>query len=369
MVLKELSLKNVRVFEDVKIDFNSHLNIIHGLNGQGKTSLLEAIYYLSLTKSFRVNQDETVLKHDSEYFEIKGSYINTEANKFIVRIFYSNSEGKHAFINSNKVKQFSEVVGKNPVILLSLDDLEITYGVPAARRKFLDILLSQLYPTYLHCLRNYKKSVSQKNKLLSNNIAADKNELDIWNQQLVTYGSQIIFYRLKFLEFANNTIEASYLSISGKSEKIAIRYISTLNEISYTGEIEEIKTVFLENLKNSTSTEIRRKVSLVGPHKDDLGFYKDGYPFKTHGSQGENKSLLLALKINESLYIQEIIGSKPLFLLDDIFGELDNERINNLMGIIKKEGQTFITTTEINKFKQSVPSNTKFIHIKEHAIH
>ena len=132
--------------------------------------------------------------------------------------------------------------------------------------------------------------------------------------------------------------------------------------------LEDIKSVFAETIAKFAEKERKRKVSLVGPHKDDLGFYMDGYPFKSHGSQGENKSFLLALKINESQFIREISGKNPLFLLDDIFGELDSERINNLMEIIKKEGQTFITTTEINKFKGSVPGDTKFIRLKDHAV-
>jgi len=219
-----------------------------------------------------------------------------------------------------------------------------------------------------YCKGKYKKSVSQKNKLLSGNGNFEIRELEIWNQQLVTYGSEIIFKRLKFIEFANSKISSSYQNISKNKEKITIIYNSTLNELSSKSTLNDIKIFFRKALENSKDNEKKRKVCLIGPHKDDLGFLKNNYSFKSHGSQGENKSFLLALKIIESSFIMEVSNKRPLFLLDDIFGELDEERINNLVQLIKKEGQTFITTTEINKFKNSVPGNTKFIHIQNHAI-
>jgi DNA replication and repair protein RecF len=368
MVLKDLTLKNFRVFENIRLEFNSDLNIIHGLNGQGKTSLLEAIYYLSLTKSFRVSKDEIALKHDTEFFEIKGNYGENDIIKQNVRIYYSFNEGKHVFLNSDKADLFSEIVGINPVILLSPDDLELTYGMPAVRRKFLDILLSQLFPKYLYNLKNYKRCVSQKNKQLNNAESFNQKELQIWNQQLVDYGSEIIRDRLKFLQFAKENINKSYMDISGKNDRIHLEYISSLNNLNGKINTDEIKIIYKKTLDTVRESEIKRKVSLSGPHKDDMGFFKNDYPFKTHGSQGENKSFLMALKFVESSYIQETSAKKPIFLLDDIFGELDNERIQNLIRFIKKEGQTFITTTEINKFKNSVSEYAKVIHIENHEI-
>lgn len=369
MFLKEILIKNIRVFETIEIEFNNDLNIIHGLNGQGKTSLLEAIHYLSLTKSFRANKDVVVKKTDAEFFEVKGTFIDHNNSTTNLRIYFSGSEGKHAFINSNKVKQFSEVVGLFPIILLSLDDLELTYGVPAYRRKFLDVLLSQLYPGYLHNLRNYKRSVSQKNRLLNTERTLNNEELEVWNKQLVSYGTEILYHRIKFVDFCNKYISHKYGEISKKNETIQINYISTVSNISKERTLEEAKNNFIKTLKANKENEIKRKTSLFGPHKDDLEFLKNAFSFKTHGSQGENKSFLLALKILESDFITEVSNKKPLFLLDDIFGELDNNRINNLMELIKDQGQTFITTTETKKFKRSNPENKKYIHIQNNAVH
>ena len=368
MFLKKISLKNVRIFNDLKTEFNSKINIIHGRNGQGKTSILEAIYYLSLTKSFRINKDSVVLKNNSEFFEISGSFLDEKNTSTQSRIFYSAEEGKHAFINSEKIKQFSELVGMFPVILLSLDDLELTYGVPAARRKFLDILLSQLYLGYLHNLRNYKKCITQKNKLLNTDGLISEKDIDVWNQQISNYGSELIFQRIKFIDFVNQQVNDVYKRISDKQEQIEVIYTSTINDLVSYIDLEKIKNLFDQTLKKSSDSEIKRKISLIGPHKDDLDFLKNGFLFKSHGSQGENKSFLMALKTIESNYIQQISKKKPLFLLDDIFGELDNSRVENLVHLINNEGQTFVTTTDLEKFKNIFPENSKLIHLENHVI-
>jgi len=368
MFLKEISLKNVRIFSDLKVGFNPKINIIHGKNGQGKTSILEAIYYLSLTRSFRTAKDAVVLKNDTTFFDISGIFDNEESKEISIRIFYSKEEGKHVFLNSQKVSQFSEIVGLFPVILLSLDDLELTYGVPAARRRFLDILLSQLYPGYMHNLRNYKKCVSQKNKLLNSDDAINEKDINIWNQQISVHGSEVIFHRTKFIHFVNQKINHFYKRISDKEEQIEVSYNSTIQNLESEEDVSRIKEHFNLTLKKAIESEIRRKVSLVGPHKDDLDFLKNGYLFKSHGSQGENKSFLMALKTVESNYIQQIAEKRPLFLLDDIFGELDSSRVENLVRLINNEGQTFITTTDLEKFKDIFPEDSKLIFLKNHSI-
>jgi DNA replication and repair protein RecF len=368
MFLKEISLKNVRIFSDLRTDFNPKINIIHGKNGQGKTSILEAIYYTSLTKSFRTNKDAIVLKNEADFFEVNSLFLNENNKEITSRIYYSEREGKHAFLNGQKVKQFSELVGLFPVILLSLDDLDLTYGVPSTRRRFLDILLSQLFPGYLQNLRNYKKCITQKNKLLNSEEVIQKEDINIWNQQIIDYGSRIIFQRKKFIDFANDKINTCYKKISGKEEQIEVVYNSTIQNLQNEFELKEINQLFKQALAKQMESEIKRKLSLTGPHKDDLDFFKNGFLFKSHGSQGENKSFLMALKTVESNYIQYISKKMPLFLLDDIFGELDSSRVKNLVYLINDQGQTFITTTDLEKFKNIFPENSKLIFINNHVI-
>ncbi|MCB9057660.1 MAG: DNA replication/repair protein RecF [Calditrichae bacterium] len=359
-----MSIENFRIFDLLKLQFHPEINIIYGLNGQGKTTILEAIYYLSLTKSFRAKNDTISLKNESEFFNIFGEFEDQERREQSTRIYFSKNEGKHAFFNKTKVKLFSEIIGNLPVILLSLDDIELTSGFPTSRRKFLDVLLSQLYPGYLQSLQRYKKCILQKNKLL--NSDADKNlyeNLSVWNNQIVEYGTLIILHRLKFVEFLNKNICTVYNKISGKTENISIKYNAHLYSLNFMMDKAGIENGLKECLFNYRDTEIKRQTSMIGPHRDDLDFLKDEYSFKTHASQGENKSFLLSLKILESNYIKEISDKKPLVLLDDIFGELDNSRIENLLTLIRNQGQTFITTTHNNKFDQIVNDSKSLIHI------
>jgi len=369
MFLKEIQLQNFRIFENLNITFQPDINIIFGSNGQGKTSILEAIYFLSITKSFKAKIDLNVLKHEKIFFDVKGSFFDNNAVLNEIRIFFSNNEGKHAFIDNEKVKTFSEVVGLFPAILLSLEDIELTFGAPASRRKFLDVLLSQLYPSYLFTLQNYKKSVLQKNKLLSFDEYNGKlSEIEIWNNQLVNFAAEILFSRFKFISYLNENIRESYDKISGKSEKISVSYKSNIANLKNELSLSEIKDVLKEAMDKAKNSEIKRQSCLIGPHRDDIDFFKDDFPLKSHGSQGENKSFLIALKLLESQYILEVSKKRPLLLLDDIFGELDSYRIENLLKNILNHGQTFITTTDDQKVKNIITNNTSFLHIENNSI-
>lgn len=367
MVLQKLKVKNFRILNDLELKPHPKINIIHGLNGQGKTSILEAIYYLSITKSFRAKNDKIVLNSDSQFFDVDGLFSDTNNVLRETRVFFSKSDGKHIFLDKTKLNFYSHAIGILPVVLLSLEDLELTFGVPAARRKFLDVLLSQLYPKYLTNLQRYKKSVLQKNKMLNrNNGIHNHEELFAWNEQICEYGSQLIIQRQKFIKFLNERIENIYNEIAKKNERISILYHSLTQDIENTAEV--IKEKISEMLQKFQETEIKRQTSLIGPHRDDIEFLKNGYAFKTHGSQGENKSFLIALKIIESQYIYDVSSKKPLLLLDDIFSELDFNRIKNLINIFDKQGQIFITTTDEKQFKKTIKNDCKYVYLKNETI-
>ncbi|KAA3609839.1 MAG: DNA replication/repair protein RecF [Calditrichaeota bacterium] len=368
MFLEKIRIENFRIFSELNINFHPKINIIFGRNGQGKTSILEAIYFLSITKSFKAKTDTYVLKHEREFFDIKGSCNNnTTVNE--LRIYFSRSDGKHVFLDKQKVKTFSEIVGQFPAILLSLEDIELTFGMPASRRKFLDVLLSQLYPGYLFALQKYKKSVLQKNKLLSLEDYPNKlNELDIWNKQLIEFAVEILMRRMEFVDYLNRNINSSYTTISAKEEKIEVLYKTNSGILKNDYNSDQIKKIFSETLEKSKPSELKRQSCLFGPHRDDLEFLKDGYSFKSHGSQGENKSFLIALKLIESQYIFDVSKKRPLMLLDDIFGELDSYRIENLLEIITDHGQTFITTTDDQKGKNIIADTASLFHLENSLI-
>jgi len=354
--VKLISLKvlNFRNLDKLNIEIKKNINILHGGNGQGKTSILEAIYLLGITKSFRVNDDRSLVKNKEKFYDITGDFLKETNKKFRIRIFFSWDEGKHVFYNQEKIKTFSSIIGTVPIILLSLEDLELTYGSPSSRRKFMDILLSQIDPVYLQSLKQYKKVLLNRNKVLVliNEGKEDVNGLIPWDQQLIEFGSYLCFKRYQMIKELNPLIEAYYRQISEVSEKMEIGYQSSFKLNSETA--EEVNQQFKKKLQEVQARDINYGSTTVGPHRDDLIFYKNNQPLKVFGSQGENKTFLISLKFAEAQLMEKHLNIKPILLLDDIFGELDQRRIKKVVENIQKtDRQTFITTTKADKFKDS----------------
>lgn len=344
MYLQRLTLKNFRVFSEIEFTFKNGINIISGPNGQGKTSILESIYYIALTRSFKSSNDKNVIKYKNDYFNINAKIINSESKNTNVFISYSNLNKKQLFLNKKKVDKFSSYIGSIPCVLLTLNDLKLTMGLPANRRNFMDVLLSQISPIYLQNLKAYKRIVLNRNKLLSE-FNVDQNQLFAWDKQLVTYGSLLIKDRIKFVTFMNQNINDYYKKFSKKEESLKVIYNSSIKVDLDKNNENIIKDKFENKLKEARKTELEKRTTIVGPHRDDLDFLKNGKSFKEYGSQGENKTLIIVLKILEWSYFTKQKEKKPLMLLDDIFGELDKTRIKGLLSFLNGIGQSFITTT------------------------
>jgi len=341
MLLRELKLENFRLFSQVEIDFSEQVNIITGMNGQGKTSILESLYYTALTKSFRTKNDKHAIQYDKDHFNINTSFYSDSQTRSKIRVYCSSEEGKHLFLDENKIVKFSEYIGTIPCVLLTLDDLKLTLGSPAERRRFLDILLSQVSPLYLDHLKNYRRSLMQRNAWLAKSTgSADQRELEIWNEQLVEHGTAIIMKRRELLEFLNSNLGDRYNLFVKNNESITVKYLCTLNP-----EKENLTKQFYDRLKRLNHTEKQRATTMTGPHRDDIEFYKNEKSFKEYGSQGENKTLVIALKLTEWEYLSRSRNTNPILLLDDIFGELDQNRIEALVKVLGTIGQAFITTT------------------------
>jgi len=355
MQVKNISLYNFRNIDKAAIEFNDNINILYGKNGQGKTSVLEAIYLLAITKSFRTGSERVLLQHNKEALEIKGVFEKQSQEKIQLRLYYSPAEGKNVFFNGNKLNKYSELIGAVPVTLLSMGDLDLSFGVPTNRRRFLDILLAQTSSVYLKSLQIYRKSLQQRNRLLS--LISEKKEtvdnLFPWDRQLAQYGTDIILYRINLLDSLNKSLDFYYKQISKSDDHIEIKYKSTLVAEADKFSRDEYQARYLELLKKNIEADILRKSTGTGLHRDDLLFMKNGYVLKAYGSQGENKTFLIALKLAEKDFIKQKTGKEAILLLDDIFGELDKERINFLMDHVTDQGQTFITTTLKSKFEKS----------------
>ena len=352
MVLTELEIENFRVFPYLQTKFSQGINIISGLNGQGKTSILESIYYLALTKSFRTTNDNQVISYNKTHFSIKSNFNSEESDRKSIRIFHSSSEGKHLFINKKEVLKFSEYIGTVPCVILTPDDLKLTLGGPSERRKFLDILISQVSPVYLEDLRIYRRALLQKNALLGiEDKVIIERQISTWNEKLVEHGSSIIYHRLEFIDFLNRSLSEYYNKISTHHDQINVIYQSSIGHKHSPSDRDQIKERFEKKLHLIFNHEIERKKSLIGPHRDDIHFFKDNNTFRDFCSQGENKTLVIALKFLEWEYITKERHIKPILLLDDIFGELDEIRIQGLLNFLEVIGQAYITTTMKDKFK------------------
>jgi DNA replication and repair protein RecF len=343
MILTSVELKNFRCHKDISLRFSANLNYIVGGNGQGKTAILEAIYYLCTTKSNNTNTDSKVLTFGENGFEISGKFSDLVNDE--VRIIYSLQENKKSYLQNGKHKHRpSEVIGNYPIVLLTPADHSITFGYPGDRRKFIDSIYCQASPSYLGLLVDYNKTIRQRTSLL-NSLKENRNknfsELEAWTQILLETGLELINYRKNFFCEFEPFVKAAHSEILSGQEEPRMKYF-------YLGgyEGQDIKSRFNELLESKREDELRRCACLVGPHKDDFIFEINEIDLKTFGSQGQHKTFQVALRFAEFFYLKEKTGKAPIFLLDDVFGELDTARSVRISENLRKVGQTFITLTD-----------------------
>ena len=327
MVLKAICLSSFRNYDELNLSFDDGINVIYGENGQGKTNLLESIYYLGLTQSFRASNDNECLNYINKihHFNVSGDFLNRSNYTDNVRVYYSKKEKKHLFVNDVKEKKFKHHVGYIPMVLLKPDDIKLTYGSPSIRRKFIDILISQLSPRYMDDLMRYGRVVKHKNSLYNTQMV-DKNQIDIWNEKLIEYGTPIIEKRIDVIKELKVLTNEMYQLISGREEDVDVKYSTFV--------VDDIKSEFTVKLTEAYDKELRYKNSIIGPHRDDLAFSINSKNVGDYGSQGENKTFLISLKLAELKLLSKYLDEKPILLFDDIFSELDQGRINRLMDYV-----------------------------------
>lgn len=345
MRLTRLSLSNYRNYEQLTLNCDHQVMIFIGQNAQGKTNVLESIYVLALTKSHRTSKDKELIRFDS-----KAATIHAELDKkyghHSLEISFS-PQGKKVKINRLEQKKLSQFVGTLNVVLFAPEDLEIVKGAPVIRRRFIDMELGQVQPNYLYELMQYQKVLVQRNNLLKQPNPPQPEMLEIWDQQLAQFGTKIILKRQKFIQKLQIWAEKIHSGITGGKEKLEIRYSP-----SFSCEDESDEAVvfnqFMIKLSQAKPQELRRGTTLVGPHRDDLLFYINGKEAQTYGSQGQQRTTALSLKLAEIELIHEEVGEYPILLLDDVLSELDRSRQTQLIETIQDKVQTFITTTSID---------------------
>ena len=350
MKIDSLSLMNFRHYETLNISFGD-LNIIYGLNGSGKTNIIEAIYTLALTKSFRINNDKVMIKKGKIKAKIKGNVLkNGDENTFGVEI---SNDGKVVTINGEKQDKVSDYVSRINVILFNPSDTRLIDESPMIRRKMLNIEISQIYKEYLVILTNYQRILKQRNFYLRGmyvNGSYTNTYLDILTKKLIEYGSIICKYREKFVDNINKYIASNYEKIFG-SGTLKIRYVSTFKNKS--------EDDLIKRYKDNYQKELSVGKTLEGIHHDDIVFVLDNNNLKEWGSEGQRKNAIISFKLAEISVINEIKGYYPILILDDLFSELDKEKVTNLLGMLDRNVQTFMTTTDLKNISKKVIKDAK----------
>jgi len=347
MFLKNLSLLNYKNFESKDLTFDSKINCFVGDNGMGKTNILDAIYHLSFGKSYFNPIASQNIKHDTDFFVIEGLFEKGEREEKIVCSLKRNNK-KIIKRNGKAYDRFADHIGLLPLVIVSPADRDLIVEGSDVRRKFMDGVISQSDKAYLQSLMNYNQVLSQRNALLkyfAANRTFDKATLSIYNDQLNTYGTEIFNKRTAFLEAFIPIFKAQYKAITGNTEEVHLSYDSKLDEM-------DMPTLLEKNLERDRALQY----TSVGVHKDDLNFSITEYPIKKFGSQGQQKSFLIALKFAQFQFMQDLSKTTPILLLDDIFDKLDEHRVAHIITLVNAEnfGQIFVSDTHADRTESVV---------------
>lgn len=354
MYFKEVKLKNFRNYIEEKIELHPKVNIITGENAQGKTNLLEALYIMSLGKSFRTSKDGDLINFDSENSSISTISFKDD-RRTEIEISYMGGE-KSIKINGMKTTKHSEILENVYIVIFSPEDLKIVKDEPEKRRRFINIELCQIKPIYYKNLARYKKIITQRNHILKQE-PLNKELLDVWSEELFKTGAKLMLDRADFIRKLDIISRKIHSDITDGKEKLEIFYDSNVgSKASLSEQIDEFRKSADKNIK----VDISRRTTTIGPHKDDLKILIDGKDVKSFGSQGQQRTAALSLKLAEIELIKAEAGETPILLLDDVLSELDQFRQKFLINSLK-DVQLFITTTEMNDYvKDSLKDNFTF---------
>ncbi|WP_408955297.1 DNA replication/repair protein RecF [Natroniella sp. ANB-PHB2] len=350
MFLSQLYLRDFRNYNQQHLKFDQNLNLIIGANAQGKTNILEAIYLLGTGNSHRTNIDSELINWNKDNFYVKGELIKNNQN-YQLEVNYQGRT-KEIKVNSNKLQRMSDLVGYLNIVIFSPEDLTLVKGSPSQRRRFINLEVSQVSSYYKHLLTEYRKILKQRNNLLKeigeNNTP--QHMLQVWDQQLIDIGSKIIKRRLEAIDKLSILAKLMQRKITDGIETLLLKYDTKL-QVNTNSSTQEIKEEFKKELKQKRKREIEHGVTKVGPHRDDISLIVNNINIRKFGSQGQQRTTALAIKLAELEFMKAEIGEYPILLLDDVFSELDDKRRFQLLKVIQNKVQTFITTTHLNQLQ------------------
>ncbi len=357
MIIKSLELADFRNYDSLHIEFDSGTNILYGDNAQGKTNILEAIYVSAITKSHKGSKDKDIINFSKEEAHIR-TYLEKDGMETRVDMHLRKNKSKGIAIDGQKIKKAAELIGLLNVVFFSPEDLSIIKNGPAERRRFVDMELCQLDKFYLYNLNHYNKIVNQRNKLLKDMYfnPSLRDTLNIWDSQLISFGSKIIERRKIFVEQLNEIIFEIHRKLSGGREDLVIQYEPDVG-------IEDYEKILLVNQEK----DVKLKQTTVGPHRDDFCFTVGNIDIRKFGSQGQQRTAALSLKLSEIELVKKITKENPVLLLDDVLSELDSNRQNYLLSTIG-DIQTIITCTGLDEFVNNRFEINKVFHIENGRI-
>lgn len=339
MIIESLDLKNYRNYDLLNMNFSDRTNILYGDNAQGKTNILESIYVAGTTKSHRGSKDKEIVSFDKDEAHIKMIVRKNKASHRI-DMHLKKNKSKGVAVDGIPIRKAVDLLGIVNIVFFSPEDLNIIKSGPSERRRFMDMELCQLDKLYVHNLVNYNRALLQRNKLLKD-IGFHPSlcdTLEVWDEQLVKYGFEIIKIRREFIKNLNNIICVIHKNLSGGKEELELVYEPSVGEDN-----------FRAFLSSSRERDIRQKITNYGPHRDDMSFCVDNVDMRRFGSQGQQRTCALSLKMSEIELVRHITNDSPVLLLDDVLSELDGNRQNYLLGSLSSV-QTIVTCTGLDEF-------------------
>ncbi len=363
MILKRISIVNYKNLEQAELDFSPKINCFIGQNGMGKTNLLDAVYYLSFCKSASNPIDSQVIRHNQEYFVIQGFYEQEDGGVEEIYCGMKRRHKKQFKRNKKEYTRLADHIGFIPLILISPADADLIAGGSEERRRFMDVVISQYDQAYLDALMRYNRALVQRNTLLKQEAEPDAGLMDVWEEMMASAGEEIYRKRMRFIEEFIPTFQSIYAYISQEGEPVGLTYVSQLQTRDLA-----------QSLRDNRLRDRIVGYSLVGVHKDDLEMTLDGYPMKREGSQGQNKTFLIALKLAQFDFLKKTgSNTAPLLLLDDIFDKLDARRVEQIVKLVAGDsfGQIFITDTNrehLDKILQKTEQDYKLFEISHGEI-
>lgn len=363
MLLKTLTLEHYRNIEQLRLEASPDVNILIGENAQGKTNILESLFVLALMRSHRTHRDRELIGWERERAVIAADLVRRLGDVSLHLVI--TKQGKKARVNGLEQRKLSQFVGTMNVVMFAPEDLEIVKGAPGVRRRFMDMEIGQVHPSYLHHLQQYQRIVAQKNNYFKKAGPGGGNDLmlDVWNEQQARFGVKIVRSRQHFITKLQAWAEQIHRGITGGREQLAVTYKPS---VDFGDEEDETVLInqFMIKLSQAKEQEARRGMCLIGPHRDDLSFAVNGKDVFAFGSQGQQRTVSLSLKLAELELIRAEVGEYPILLLDDVLSELDRQRQSQLIDTFRGKVQTFITTTSIDSIEAASLKDAKLFRVE-----